>query len=96
MHFGIVFGSLVLGFRMVFFSFSNGGREAFRHQFVPFWNHFSMNFVKNDVVLAWELIFQLELRSHASKTAVFDLKNEVFGCLSFSRFFIFSLFFVSF
>ena len=55
-----------------------GGGETFRHQFVPFRSHVLMTFVKNEVLPTWELIFQLELSSHASKTAAFDFKKQGF------------------
>ena len=39
---------------------------------------FSLLFRKNDVLPAWELISQPELSSHASKTAIFDLRKQGF------------------
>ena len=79
----------MLDFRVRLLSFSKGGgREALRHQRSLSEPSFFNDFVKRDVLLAWELSFQLELNSHANKTDVFDFKNKVFRCLSFSRFFI--------
>ena len=73
----------------LFYRFLGGGREAFRHQFVLFRNHFFMIFVKNDVLRTWELIFQLELSSHASKTAVFDFNKQGFRLPVFFTFTVF-------
>ena len=51
--------------------------------------------IKNEVLLTWELICQLELSSHASKTAVFNIKKTRFSaaCL-FHGFSILNLFVV--
>ena len=46
-----------------------------------------MIFVKSKVLLTWELIFQLELSSHASKTDVFVLKEQGFRLPVFVTFF---------
>ena len=44
-------------------------------------------FIENDVLPAWELIFQPELSSHASKTAIFDFKKQGFHLPVFFTFF---------
>ena len=44
--FGVIFGSLLLDFRVPFFIvFYGGGREAFRHRLVPFWSYFGVIFM---------------------------------------------------
>ena len=45
MLFGIISGSLLVDFKVPFFIvFYGEGREAFRHQLVPFWNYFGVIF----------------------------------------------------
>ena len=78
------------------FLFSFWGVQAFRHPFVPFRNHFSIIFIKNNVLPAWELMFQPDLSSHASKTAIFDFKKQGFHLPVFFTFcnrYVFLLFF---
>ena len=43
--FGIIFGRLLLDFRVPFFIVFYGGGEAFRHRLVPFWIYFGVIFV---------------------------------------------------
>ena len=44
---------------------------------------------RNDVLLAWELIFRSESSSHAGETSVSKTENQVPICLSFVSFLLF-------